>query len=200
MPKFREKTLVIASHNQGKIREIGELLAPFHVHVIPGNADLPEPEESGMTFAANAEIKARFFAEAMQLPALADDSGLCVEALNGAPGIYSARWTGEKKDFAHAMQKIKQEIEAKGLEAEGQKAWFICALCLCLPDGRVEHFEGRIDGMLTFPARGEKGFGYDPIFIADGMQQTFAEIAPQEKHAISHRARAFSQLVQRCFA
>lgn len=188
--------LVIATHNAGKVREIGELLAPFSLHVSSATAhNLPEPEENGTSFAANAEIKARAAAEATGLPALADDSGLGVVALDGAPGIYSARWAGKQKDFALAMQRIKQELESKAIAPADWQAYFICDLCLCLPDGSAYHFEGRVDGKLTFPPRGELGFGYDPIFVAEGETRSFAEMPPQEKHRISHRARAFAKFV-----
>ena len=199
MRKFTEKTLVIASHNKGKIREIQELLTPFSVEVIAGNNDLPEPVEDADSFLGNAQIKSRFFSQAMQLPALSDDSGLCVPALDNAPGIYSARWAGESKDFGLAMGKIEKAIKDKGLNPEGQKAYFICALSLMWPDGTEAAFEGRIDGTLTFPPRGVKGFGYDPIFIPEGYDMTFAEMEPSKKHQMSHRARAFSQLVVACF-
>lgn len=193
------KKLVIASHNKGKLKEIAELLAPFGVEVIAGNADLPEPVEDADTFLGNAHIKSAYFAKAMGLAALSDDSGLCVPALDGAPGIYSARWAGPNKDFGLAMTKIKQEIEARGLQAEGQPAYFICALSLMTPEGKEVAVEGRVDGSLTFPPRGEKGFGYDPIFIPEGHSITFAEMEPAAKHAMSHRARAFAQLVDTCF-
>lgn len=197
--KFSAETLVIASHNQGKIREIGELLAPFAVKVIAGNPDLPEPVEDADSFLGNAAIKSKFFSSAMQLPALSDDSGLVVPALGGAPGIYSARWAGPGKDFKMAMQKVKEELVAKGVNPEGQPAHFVCALSLCWPDGHSEAFEGKVHGMLTFPPRGEKGFGYDAIFIPDGHTITFAEMEPAKKHEMSHRANAFRQLVEQCF-
>lgn len=188
--------LVIATHNAGKVREIGELLAPFSLQVSSAAAHhLPEPEENGSTFAANAEIKARAAAEATGLPALADDSGLGVEALDGAPGIYSARWAGPAKDFGLAMQRIEQELDSKGVPAEDRRAYFICDLCLCLPDGTAHHFEGRVDGTLTFPPRGSQGFGYDPIFVPEGDSRSFAEMPSAEKHAMSHRARAFAKFV-----
>lgn len=188
--------LVIATHNAGKVREIGELLAPFSLRASSaGDHNLPEPEENGSTFAANAEIKACAAAQATGLPALADDSGLSVMALDGAPGIYSARWAGPQKDFALAMQRVQQELIARGVPESDWRASFICDLCLCLPDGTIHHFEGKIDGHLTFPPRGTMGFGYDPIFVPDGETRSFAEMPPQEKHAISHRARAFTQFV-----
>ena len=197
--KFSEKMLVIASHNKGKIREIQELLAPFSVQVIAGNSDLPEPIEDADTFLGNAKIKSQFFAQAMKLPALSDDSGLCVPALDNAPGIYSARWAGEGKDFGLAMHKIEQAIKEKSLNPEGQPAFFVCALSLMWPDGTEVAFEGKINGKLTFPPRGTKGFGYDPIFIPEGYNITFAEMKPEKKHQMSHRARAFRQLVEACF-
>lgn len=197
--KFQGDTLVIASHNQGKIKEIQELLSAFNVKVIAGNKELPEPEENADSFLGNASIKSHFFAEAMKLPALSDDSGLVVPALDGAPGIYSARWAGPTKDFKLAMHKIREELEKKGVKPEGSPAYFVCALSLCWPDGHEEAFEGRVDGTLTFPMRGEKGFGYDPIFIPKGHDITFAEMDPSKKHTMSHRADAFRQLVQHCF-
>jgi len=188
--------LLIATHNAGKVREIGELLAPYSLTVTSAaEHNLPEPVEDGSTFAANAEIKARASTEATGLPALADDSGLGVVALDGAPGIYSARWAGASKDFTLAMDKVKQELESRNIPQDRWQAYFICDLCLCLPDGTVHHFEGRVDGMLTFPPRGDKGFGYDPIFVPEGENRTFAEMPPAEKHAMSHRARAFAKLI-----
>lgn len=192
--------LVIATHNAGKLREIAALLAPFGLRVTSaGEHNLPEPEETGATFAANAEIKAQATAEATGLPALADDSGLCVLALDGAPGVYSARWAGEAKDFAFAMERVKQELQARYVPQEQWQASFICNLCLCQPDekGGFEsyHFEGRVDGILRFPPRGEKGFGYDPIFVPEGETRSFAEMDGDEKQAVSHRARAFAKLV-----
>lgn len=188
--------LVIASHNQGKVREIAELLAPFGFTVTSAAAyGLPEPEETGLTFAANAEIKALATSEATGKASLSDDSGLAVEALDGAPGIYSARWAGENKDFGVAMERIRQELTAAGLPESAWRASFICALCLHVPGSAPQHFEGRINGLLTFPPRGERGFGYDPIFIPEGETRTFAEMSSSEKHAMSHRARAFSLFV-----
>jgi len=191
-----EPKLVIASHNKGKVKEIAELLADKGVEVISAAAlNLPEPEETGLTFAANAELKAKAAAIASGLPALADDSGLCVTALGNAPGIYSARWAGPDKDFKHAMDIIQQEL---GSQLD-RSAFFVCALALAWPDGDCEVLEGKVTGNLTFPPRGDKGFGYDPIFIADGDTRTFAEIDPAEKHAKSHRANAFKRLLAACF-
>ncbi|HEX4026096.1 MAG TPA: RdgB/HAM1 family non-canonical purine NTP pyrophosphatase [Rhizomicrobium sp.] len=190
----RGSHLVVASHNEGKVREIKALLGPHGiVAVSAGSLGLPEPEETGATFAANAELKAHASAKASGHAALADDSGLCVEALDGAPGIYSARWAGPTKDFRIAMTRIHDELRHKGLVTSAAK--FVCALCIALPSGEARVFEGEVHGHLTFPPRGDHGFGYDPIFIADGMDQTFAEIDPARKHAMSHRARAFEKLL-----
>lgn len=190
----RGTTLVVASHNQGKVREIKDLLAPFGI-VTKGAAELglPEPEETETTFAGNAALKARAAAKASGLPALADDSGLAVTALGGAPGIYSARWAGETKDFSFAMQRVERELKKKG--AQDFSAKFVCALALAEPGKEPEIFEGEVHGRLLFPPRGTRGFGYDPIFVADGMSETFGEIEPTQKHAMSHRARAFARLV-----
>ena len=190
----RGTTLVVASHNQGKVREIKDLLAPFGI-VTKGAAGLglPEPEETETTFAGNAALKARAAAKASGLPALADDSGLAVTALGGAPGIYSARWAGETKDFSFAMQRVERELKEKG--AQDFSAKFVCALALAEPGKKPEIFEGEVHGRLLFPPRGTRGFGYDPIFVADGMSETFGEIEPARKHAMSHRARAFAKLV-----
>lgn len=191
--------LVLATHNPGKVREIGALLQPFGMDVVAaGDLGLLEPEETGATFAANAELKALAAATATGLPALADDSGMCVEALGGAPGIYSARWAGPAKDFDAAMARVQAERTADGASAS-DKAYFVCALSLAWPDGHVETFEGRIDGTLTWPPRGDRGFGYDAMFVAEGMTETFGEIEPAAKYAISHRARAWAQLVAACF-
>lgn len=194
--KFSGPRLVIASHNAGKVREIGELLAPFGTQVVSAGAlGLPEPEETGTTFGANAELKALAAARAANLPALADDSGLAVTALGGDPGIYSARWAGPAKDFATAMALVEQKLG----DAADRSAHFVCALALAWPDGHVETVEGRVGGTLVWPPRGAKGFGYDPVFLPKGATLTFAEMAPEAKHAISHRADAFAQLVDRCF-
>ncbi|BBK45380.1 non-canonical purine NTP pyrophosphatase [Allostella vacuolata] len=189
--------LVIASHNPGKVREIGELLQPWRVTVVSaGSLGLPEPEETGTTFVANAELKAHAAAQASGLPALADDSGLEVAALGGAPGVYSARWGGPAKDFAHAMA----EVERRMAGAADRSARFVCALTLAWPDGHAETFLGTVDGTLVFPPRGASGFGYDPIFRPLGADRTFAEMDPESKHRISHRADAFRRLVATCFA
>ncbi len=197
IPRLAPGRLVLATHNPGKVREIGDLLRPFGMDVVAaGDLGLAEPEETGTTFAANAELKAVAAATASGLPALADDSGLCVDALGGAPGIYSARWAGAAKDFALAMAKVNADRVAAG---GPDTAHFVCALSLAWPDGEVATFEGRIDGTLVWPPRGTRGFGYDAMFVAAGMTETFGEIDPAVKHAMSHRARAFAQLVAACF-
>jgi XTP/dITP diphosphohydrolase len=198
--------LVIATHNSGKLWEMRELLAPYRIDAVSaGDLGLPEPEETGTTFTENARLKATSAARAAALPAFADDSGLCVEALDGAPGIYSARWAGEARDFGAAMRKVESELEARGA-APPYRAAFISVLCVAWPDGHAEEFEGRVDGELVFPPRGTKGFGYDPIFLPDGCDKTFGEMMSAEKHAIpadgsralSHRARAFQALARSC--
>ena len=195
---FAGGALIVATHNPGKLREIVELLQPFGAEVSSaGERGLPEPEETGLTFIANAELKALAAARASGLPALADDSGLAVAALGGAPGIYSARWAGPEKDFYAAMARVQEELTATG--GSNDRAAFICALTLAWPDGQCASFEGRVAGRLVFPPRGERGFGYDPIFIADGWDITFGEMDPARKHAMSHRADAFRQLVAACF-
>lgn len=192
MKLARGTVLVLASHNRGKLVEIAELVSPYGLVAKGADAlGLPEPEETGATFAENAALKARAAATASGHFALADDSGLGVEALGGAPGIYSARWAGPKKDFSLAMARVERELRDTG--ARNFSAAFVCALALAAASGEVSLFEGSIHGSLVFPPRGENGFGYDPIFIADGMSQTFGEIAPALKHAISHRARAFAK-------
>jgi len=193
--------LVVASHNQGKVREIRDLLEPYGIEpVSAGELNLPEPEETESTFIGNAELKALAAAKASGLPALSDDSGLAVEALDGAPGIYSARWAGPEKDFSLAMARVEEELKAKGaLTPDARRAAFICALTLAWPDGHRESFEGRVEGHLIWPPRGTQGFGYDPVFVATGDKITFAEMDPAAKHAISHRADAFRQLVAACF-
>ena len=194
--RFSGDRLVIASHNPGKVKEIAELLEPFAVAVVSaGDLGLPEPEETGATFAENAALKAHAAASASGLPALADDSGLVVPALDGAPGIYSARWAGPGKDFGIAMRKVETALAGK----TDRRAYFACALAVAWPDGHVEAFEGEVHGALVWPPRGTHGFGYDPMFRADGHAETFGEMAPAAKHRISHRARAFRLLVDGCF-
>ncbi len=192
------KKIVIASHNKGKLKEIGELLAPLGFSVISaGEMGVDEPEETGLTFAENAILKAVNTTTKTELPALADDSGLAIPALGGAPGIYSARWAGADKNFDVAFARIQKELADKNIaNASGIPAYFICSLCLATPDSEPQIFEGRIDGTLTFPPRGEHGFGYDPIFIPEGYDITFAEMDSAAKHSISHRARAFTKFVQ----
>lgn len=189
--------LVIASHNLGKVREIAELLAPLRIDVVSAAAlGLDEPEETEPTFEGNALIKAQAAALGAQRPALADDSGLCVEALGGAPGVLSARWAGPRKDFALAMRKVHEELERTG--TQDFRAHFVCVLALAWPDGRAQTFEGKVYGRLVWPPRGTRGFGYDPIFVPDGHDETFGEMDPANKHAMSHRARAFAKLVEAC--
>src|SRR2546428_325252 len=187
--------LVIASHNPGKIEEIEALLAPYGVAAIgAGVLGLPEPEETGTSFEENASLKAGAATQASGLPALADDSGLVVPALGGAPGIYSARWAGPSKDFRIAMARVQQELGDRDRSAQ-----FVAVLALAWPDGEVALFRGEVQGQLTWPPRGERGFGYDPIFVPNGYQMTFGELDPAYKHQISHRARAFARLVEACF-
>ncbi|QGM44707.1 RdgB/HAM1 family non-canonical purine NTP pyrophosphatase [Methylocystis heyeri] len=203
-----EGRLVIASHNPGKLWELQQLLGPHGVDAVSaGELGLAEPDETETTFRGNALLKAKAAAEAAQLPAFADDSGLCVDALDGAPGVYSARWGGENRDFAAAIARVERELKER--EAEPPfAAHFICALAIVWPDGHVEEFEGRVDGVLLFPPRGTKGFGYDPIFLPDGLDKTFGEMMSAEKHAmpddgsiaLSHRARAFQALAKACLA
>ncbi len=193
---FNGCRLVLASHNPGKVKEIHELLAPFGADVVSAGAlGLPEPEETEDSFIGNAKLKALAAATASGLPALADDSGLAVQALQGAPGIYSARWAGPNKDFAAAMAKVIGLLKP----AKDRAAEFVCALALAWPDGHCECFEGRIAGVIIDQPRGDRGFGYDPIFLPVGGSLTFGEMEPAAKHAISHRAKAFQQLVAACF-
>lgn len=188
----------IASHNAGKIKEIADLIGPYGLAAEGAESlGLPEPEETEKTFSGNALLKARAGAKGCGLVALADDSGLAVTALDGAPGIYSARWAGEPRDFYAAMDRVRDELAAKG--ATDASARFVCALALAHPDGETRVYEGEVHGRLTFPPRGEKGFGYDPIFVPDGHDITFAEMDPAQKHAMSHRAHAFRQLVADIF-
>ncbi|MBV8681350.1 MAG: RdgB/HAM1 family non-canonical purine NTP pyrophosphatase [Caulobacteraceae bacterium] len=184
--------LVAATHNPGKARELAELLRNRFEVVSAGELNLPEPEEPETTFVGNAVMKARAAADACGLIAIADDSGLCVAGLEGAPGVHSARWAGPQRDFDHAMALVEQRLEE--VESVERSAWFACALAVAWPHGPVVAVEGRVDGTLTFPPRGDRGFGYDPIFIPLGGDQTFGEMDPQAKHAISHRARAFAAL------
>lgn len=193
----RPTKLVIASHNPGKVREIADLLRPHGVEAVGAAAlGLAEPAETGHSFAENAALKARAAARAAKLPALADDSGLTVAALNGAPGIYSARWAGPNKDFAIAMRKVEDALKGQ----HDRRAAFIAALALAWPDGACRVFEGKVEGTLVWPPRGAKGFGYDPIFVPAGHMITFGEMEAEAKHAISHRARAFAKLIKACFA
>lgn len=185
--------LIAATHNSGKVRELKALFEPLGCDVVSaGDLNLPEPEETEPDFKGNAILKARAAALAVGHPALADDSGLAVDALNGAPGIYSARWAGEPRDFNRAMQRVQNELEADG--SGNRSARFICALAVVWPDGEAVVFEGSVDGELVWPPRGDKGFGYDPIFVATGESDTFGEMDPDKKHAMSHRADAFHQL------
>ena len=208
MPAHRLLTgrLVAATHNSGKLREIRELLAPWKLGIVSaGDLNLPEPDETGDSFAANAALKARGAARASMLPALADDSGLCVQALGDAPGIYSARWAAGSKDFAGAMARVERELNASGA-SRPWRAHFTSVLALAWPDGHLELFEGRVDGVLKFPPAGDQGFGYDPIFRPDGYDRGFGEMSSAEKHgipadgslALSHRARAFQKLARAC--
>jgi XTP/dITP diphosphohydrolase len=204
----RGSRLVIATHNSGKLREFRELLAPFGFELVSaGELGLPEPDETGTTFAENARIKAEAAATASGLPALADDSGIAVQALWGAPGIFSARWAGPGKDFGAAMQRIEDDLRARNAGTTGRRAAFIAALCLMWPDGHAEEIEGSVVGNAVWPPRGATGFGYDPMFQPDGHQRTFGEMSADEKHGVdwqarsglSHRARAFLNLAERCF-
>jgi len=195
--RFREPRLVIATHNKGKLAEIDDLLRPFHIDVVGAeDLGLPEPEETGDTFEANASLKAHAAAAASGLPALADDSGLVVPALRGEPGIYSARWAGPQRDFALAMRTVEDRLQGKS----DRRAHFVAALALAWPDGHAQVFRGEAHGVLIWPPRGTKGFGYDPMFLPDGYEHTFGELDPAEKHRISHRADAFRKLVAACFA
>jgi len=188
--------LVIASHNDGKLAEIAALLEGFPFAVCSAGAlGLAEPEETGESFAENAALKARAAAEAAGMPALGDDSGLAIPALDGAPGIYSARWAGQSKNFTAAFARIQQELHARAVGPVSVPAYFICALCLARPGGATHHFEGRVDGHLVFPPRGSRGFGYDPIFIPQGETQTFAEMPAARKQALSHRGQALAKLI-----
>lgn len=196
----RGDRLVVATHNPGKVREIGELLRPFGMAAVSaGELGIAEPEETGATFAENARLKAVHSAQASGLPALADDSGLEVAALDGEPGIYSARWGGPERDFKLAMRKVHEALEARGaVTPEARRANFTCALALAEPDGSCRIFEGKVFGHITWPLRGMHGFGYDPIFVPDGHDITFGEMDPAMKHEMSHRAKAFQLFISEC--
>ena len=199
--------LVIATHNPGKLAEMRDLLAPFGVDAVSaGELGLAEPAETGATFADNARIKAMAAARASGHPAFADDSGLAVDALDGEPGIYSARWAGPDKNFRHAMEVVDAKLRERGAITSAQRsAQFVSALCVAWPDGHLEQFDAKVDGALVWPPRGERGFGYDPMFLPDGFERTFGEMASEEKHGLppkgrglSHRARAFLKLAEAC--
>jgi len=201
--------VVIATHNPGKLREMRELLAPYGIDTqSAAELALPEPDETGKSFAENARIKALAAARTREKPAFADDSGLVIDALDGAPGIHSARWAGPDKDFRAAMNRIQSLLIERGAKAAEQRhAHFVAALCLAWPDGHVEEFEGRVDGVAVWPPRGTKGFGYDPLFRPDGFDRTFGEMSAEEKHGLppqgqglSHRARAFMKLAKACLS
>lgn len=202
MRRFDGQKLVVATHNAGKLREISDLLAPFGIDVTSAGAlGLEEPVETEDNFVGNARIKAHFAARESGLPALSDDSGISVDALDGAPGVYTADWaeTGQGRDFPMAMEKVWTLLEAKAAPAP-RRAHFCCTLCLAWPDGHDEIFEGRVDGQIVWPMRGDNGFGFDPVFLPDGETETFGEMAPAKKHAMSHRADAFAKLVAGVFA
>ena len=196
MPRrFTDNKLILASHNKGKLKEIAELLQPFAIEVVSaGDLGLPEPDEIEDSFIGNAKLKALAAARAAKLPALADDSGICVDALDGAPGIYSARWAGPRKDFGDAMARV-----LKGIDGKPRGAHFVAALALAWPDDHCDAFEGKVYGTLASAPRGNRGFGYDPIFVPNGYRITFGEMDPDEKHRMSHRAVAFRMLVDGCF-
>lgn len=209
MARHLTDLVVIATHNPGKLREMRELLAPYGIATqSAGELGLPDPEETGTTFAENARIKAVAAARASGKPAFADDSGLVVDALDGEPGIHSARWAGPDKDFRVAMNRIQTLLIERGATTpEQRRAHFIAALCLAWPDGHVEDFEGRVDGVAVWPPRGDKGFGYDPLFRPNGFDTTFGQMSPEEKHGLppqgqglSHRARAFMKLAETCLS
>jgi XTP/dITP diphosphohydrolase len=200
MRKLTENKIVLASHNKGKLREIAELLEPFGISVVSaGDLGLEEPDETEDTYAGNARIKAHFAAKESGLPALSDDSGFSVEALGGAPGVYSADWaeTPDGRDFPMAMAKVWDKVKHAPTPVSAK---FCCTLCLAWPDGHDELFEGEVHGAIAWPPRGDRGFGYDPMFIATGMAQTFAEIEPQQKHDMSHRADAFHKFTKNCLS
>ena len=197
--RLTEQRIVVASHNAGKVREINDLLRPFGLEAVSaGELDLPEPEETEDSFIGNALLKARAAALASGLPALSDDSGLAVDALDGAPGIHSARYAGPDRDFGFAMQRLERDMAASGRPE--RTARFICALALVWPDGEEVAFEGKVEGEITFPPRGTRGFGYDPVFQPLGHDISFGEMEPDAKHAMSHRADAFRQLIAACLS
>ncbi|MDA4845195.1 RdgB/HAM1 family non-canonical purine NTP pyrophosphatase [Hoeflea poritis] len=201
MRRLTDKTLVIASHNQGKIRELRDLLDPLGYTLLTAtDLDLPEPEETGLTFEENARLKAVASATASQRPSLADDSGLAVDGLDGAPGIYSARWAGPEKDFQAAMKRVHDALQERS--AQNRQARFVSVICLAWPDGHVEYFRGEVEGTIVWPPRGDQGFGYDPIFQPDGFAVTFGEMDADQKHGLdrplSHRARAFKRFAEEC--
>lgn len=189
--------IVLASHNKGKLAEFSDLLRPYGIEMVSAGAlGLPEPDETAPDFSGNARIKALAAATATGMPAFSDDSGFCVAALDGEPGVLSARWGGPEKDFSRAMALVNERMG----QAEDRRAWFVAALCLAWPDGHTETFQGRVDGTAVWPPRGDKGFGYDPMFVPLGGAETFGEMDVDAKHAISHRARAFAQVLAACFA
>ncbi len=207
MPRQLTSPVVIATHNPGKLREMRELLAPYGIKAkSAGELGLAEPAETGRTFAANARIKALAAAKATNLPAFADDSGFCVDALDGKPGVHSSRWAGPEKDFRGAMNRIQTLLGERGARTpEQRRAHFVAALCLAWPDGHFEEFAARVDGVAVWPPRGDRGFGYDPLFQPDGFDRTFGEMSAEEKHGLppkgqglSHRARAFMHLAEAC--
>lgn len=205
--KFTEPKLLIASHNTGKVKEISALLAGHDIEIVTAaDLGLGEPEETGKTFTANARLKAEAAVAATGLPCLADDSGLAVEALHGAPGIYSARWAGPDRDFRIAMEKVNTALdEAEAKTPDQRRAAFVALTVLAWPDGHMEVFEGRVEGVLVWPPRGDNGFGYDPMFLPDGESRTFGEMSPQEKHGLgkgglSHRSRALAAMADACFS
>ncbi|MEZ5840327.1 MAG: RdgB/HAM1 family non-canonical purine NTP pyrophosphatase [Hyphomicrobiales bacterium] len=208
MRRLTSGSLVVASHNEGKVREIRDLLAPYGLTVVSAaSLGLAEPVEDGDTFEANARIKAVAAANAAGMPALADDSGLAVDALDGAPGIHSARWAGPDKDFARAMRNVEEALQDKGATTPDKRtARFVAVLCLAWPDGEISEFRGEVEGVLVWPPKGGKGFGYDPIFLPDGHDRTFGEMTAEEKHGLkpgdptglSHRARAFQIFARSC--
>lgn len=197
--RLTEKRIVVASHNAGKVQEINDLLHPFGLEAVSAaDLNLPEPDETEDTFIGNALLKARAAARASGLPALSDDSGLAVDALDGAPGIHSARYAGPDRDFDYAMARLNRDMAASGRPE--RTARFICVLALVWPDGEEAAFEGKVEGEITFPPRGDHGFGYDPVFQPLGHSISFGEMDPTEKHGMSHRADAFRQLIAACLS